>query len=102
MRDAELFLISHEEGRDSLGGQVLTQISRAVFAQVQSASRSEYFAGGRNGLNPELVFYVFAEDYNGETECEYQGKRYGIYRTYLNEEEDYIELYAERKGGTNG
>jgi len=32
---------------------------------------------------------------------EYKGNRYGIYRTYIGRN-DTIELYAERKGGTNG
>jgi hypothetical protein len=47
------------------------------------------------------VFRVFFADYEGERLLEYNGKRYGIYRTY-NNGSDEVELYAERKGGTNG
>ena len=44
---------------------------------------------------------MFAYDYQGEDSVQYNGRTYGIYRTYLGRE-DTIELYAERKGGTNG
>lgn len=74
---------------------------RTVMCQVNSATRSEFFEGGRNGLNPELVFSVFYADYRQESVLEYKGERFAIYRTYKGRG-DLIELYAERKGGTNG
>ena len=72
-----------------------------MFCQVDSVTRAEFFDGGRNGLNPEYRFTVFAADYNEEKSCIYKGKAYGIYRTYQ-PRTDTLELYAERKGGTNG
>ena len=65
-----------------------------------SISRREFFEAGRNGLNPEFRFDVFQGDYQGETVVEYHGATYSVYRTY--ESGDYMELYAERKGGTDG
>ena len=56
--------------------------------------------GGRNGLNPEYVFTMFEADYDGEQTIEYNDLRYGVYRTYKGRN-DTLELYAERKGGTN-
>ena len=44
---------------------------------------------------------MFAADYAGESVIEYEGKTYAVYRTYRTDA-DYIELYVERKGGTNG
>jgi hypothetical protein len=44
---------------------------------------------------------MFFGDYNGERIVEYKGERFSIYRTY-HAKTDTIELYAERKGGTNG
>ena len=44
---------------------------------------------------------MFRYDYNGEPIVEYNGQRYSIYRTYIGKN-DMIELYVERKGGTNG
>ena len=73
---------------------------KEVFARIKSISRSEFFDAGRKGLNPDLRFDIFAADYNGETMIEYNGKTYAVYRTYENG--DYMELYVERKGGTDG
>jgi len=75
--------------------------TRDVFCQVDSVSRSEFFDGGRNGLNPEFRFTMFFGDYEGETIVIYKGKSYSVYRTY-HARTDTIELYVERKGGTNG
>ena len=74
---------------------------REVMCQVDSITRAEFFEGGRNGLNPEYTFRMFFGDYQGERLVEYRGNRYGVYRTYRGRG-DLIELYVERKGGTNG
>jgi hypothetical protein len=44
---------------------------------------------------------MFNGDYQGETMLEFNGRTYAIYRTYL-DRNDNLELYVERKGGTNG
>lgn len=74
---------------------------RDVFCQVDSVTRSEFFEGGRNGLNPEYRFRIFEGDYQDEVEVVYHGKTYSVYRTY-HERNDVLELYVERKGGSNG
>ena len=38
-------------------------------------------------------------EYAGEDECEYNGQRYAIYRTFRVPQTDDLELYAERKAG---
>ena len=86
--------------RDDYGIWKSEKVERSVFAQVDSVSRSEFFEGGRNGLNPELVFRVFFGDYAEEREIRYEGRNYGIYRTYKGRG-DVVELYVERKGGLN-
>lgn len=95
----KLFTTTYE--KDKYGVSKPTNVSREVFCDVQSVSRAEFFEAGRNGLNPSYVFTVFKGDYANETICEYNGLTYGIYRTYMTDD-DYIELYVERKGGTNG
>ena len=74
---------------------------REVFAQVDSVTASEFFEGGRNGLNPEFRFRMFNGDYHGERIVKYDGAFFAVYRTYLGRN-DVLELYVERKGGTNG
>lgn len=95
-------LIPVTYSKDANGIQHATEGEpRKVMCQVDSVTRNEFFEAGRNGLNPEFVFRVFFGDYEGERLVEYHGKRYSIYRTYHGRN-DMMELYAERKGGTNG
>lgn len=78
---------------------------RQVFARVFSVTRSEFFEAGRAGYKPELVFSVWAGDYNGEGVIAYNGDTFAVYRTFRKHEgdgSDYIELYAERQAGTDG
>ena len=99
--DDILILIGETFTQDENGVRRPTPTRREVFCQVRSVSRAEFFDGGRNGLNPSFQFTVFAADYEGESTVEYDGKQYGVYRTYRVPESDYLELYVERKGGTN-
>lgn len=69
-----------------------------VYCNVSSVTGSEWFEGGRNGLNPQYRFTMFAPDYEGEEVLEYNGERYAIYRTYVGQNET-IELYTEKKKG---
>ena len=100
--DAVLILVGKTRTQDEYGMWKEAPTERQIFCQVESVTRAEFFDGGRNGLNPEFQFTVFAGDYAGETVCKYEDKQYGIYRTYRVPGTDYMELYAERKGGTNG
>ena len=76
-----------------------TAYEKEIFCKVDSVTRQEFFEGGRNGLNPSFVFTIFTGDYNEDCVIEYKGNRYGVYRTYTVPGTDYMELYAERKGG---
>lgn len=97
-RSNELTLISTTYTADKYGVQQAAETTRKVFCNVQSVTQTEWFDGGRIGLNPELVFSVFSYDYADEEICIYNGTRYRIYRTYLTRD-DMIELYAERRQG---
>ena len=94
-------LISSTKTQDENGVWRETLSRRQVFCDVSSVTASEFFEGGRNGLNPEFRMTIFAGDYQGETMLEFNGKTYAIYRTYI-DRNDNLELYVERKGGTNG
>lgn len=94
-------LISATKTQDENGVWRETLAKRQVFCNVSSVTASEFFEGGRNGLNPEYRMTMFNGDYQGETMLEFNGRTYAIYRTYL-DRNDNLELYVERKGGTNG
>ena len=101
--DDVITLVSYTREQDNYGVWRETAASeRELFCQLGSITRQEFFEAGRSGLNPSFVFTIFKGDYNGETVCQYQGKQYAIYRTYPIPNSDYLELYVERKGGTNG
>ena len=93
-------LIGTTKTQDDYGVWRMTPTTREVMCQVDSVSQKEFFEGGRNGLNPEFKFTLFFADYNDETIVEYKGKQYAVYRTYYRRN-DKVELYCERKGGTN-
>lgn len=93
-------LIGFTQEQDDYGQWIETPTSRQVFCQVESVGQREFFEAGRNGLNPQFKFTLFGDDYNNEPIVEYKGSQYAVYRTYLTKT-DKMELYVERKGGTN-
>lgn len=97
-RSRVLTLIEEAYKPDTLGQLIPTETRRDVYCNLASVSASEWFDGGRVGLNPEYRATMFVYDYNGERIAELDGVRYGIYRTYLAQNE-FIELYLERKAG---
>ena len=82
------------------GVAVKTRTSRDVFCKVDSVTRAEFFEAGRSGLNPEYRITMFFGDYEGETIVGYNGRNYSVYRTYQ-AKTDIIELYVERRAGTD-
>lgn len=100
-RSDVITLIKETNVKNQYGVYEATTQSREIFCQVRSVTRTEFFEAGRNGINPEYQFTVFADDYEGEKTVVYRGKAYGVYRTYQSRT-DTLELYVERKGGTNG
>ena len=101
MRSDVITLVAVTRTQNEYGQWVASESTKDVYCEVDSVSQSEFFEGGRNGLNPEYRFTMFFADYNNEPIVEYKGLRYAVYRTYLNRN-DKLELYVERKGGTNG
>lgn len=100
--DDVLILLSAVKAQDAFGVWRETMQEKEVFAQISSVTRAEFYQAGRNGLNPEFTATIFAGDYNGERTCIWQGHSYAIYRTYHVPGTDYLELYVQREGGTNG
>lgn len=100
-RSAVITLLSTIKEQDEYGIWRETETARDVFCQVNSVTQREFHEGGRNGLNPEYKFVMFYGDYNNEQALIYNKKPYSVYRTFLRKN-DMIELYVERKGGTNG
>lgn len=99
--DAVITLVGTTKFKNRFGVIIEAPTTREVFAIKHDITRAEYFGAGRNGLNPEFMVTVFHGDYAGERTAQYGGQQYSIYRSYRPEGSDYVELYLERRGGTN-
>jgi len=56
-----------------------------VLCGRRSITRSEHYQAAAVGLRPEIVLVINRHEYQGETELEFEGKRYRIERTYAAE-----------------
>lgn len=98
-RSDVIYLISETKTQNAFGGWTSTEKKSEVFCDVKSVTRTEWFEAGRSGIaHPEYVFIMNRNEYDGEKIVEYDGKRYGVYRTYAAKNEN-LELYVEAKGG---
>lgn len=97
-RSNVIYLVSKSYTQNSIGAFIPVNTERMVYCDVRSITRTEWYDAGRQGFKPELMFVMFAPDYHGEDELLFNGHRYGIYRTYIAQNES-IELYCEDKGG---
>ena len=87
--------------KDSLNQVVeKTRTTKTVFADVGSVSQTEYFSGGRIGLQPSLKATIYDFEYDEEPIVKFNGKLYSVYRTYAVNGSDKLELYLEERGGT--
>ncbi len=90
--DTNLILIS-------VGSSADEDVRTAVFAEVDPVGRDEYEAAGQQGMKAEYKFTVWAAEYDGQEEVEYNGRRLSIYRTYGARSDDKTELYAAERAG---
>lgn len=96
-RSSVIDLIEEVHVQNDYGVMESVTTSHRIFADVTSVSATEWFEGGRSGLNPEYRMTVFTYDYNGEEILEYNGVQYTIYRKYVRG--DKTELYVQKRQG---
>lgn len=92
--DVILSLIHRKEnGEDAYGNTIYTETETLVYAEDISIRQTEFFQAAAIGFKPERCLKMYAFEYHGEQLCELDGERYNIYRTYLAQGSDRIELY---------
>lgn len=96
------YLISHTYEIDEIGQRIPVEIAREILCHIESIGQREFFSAGQNGINSDLKIVTQAVNYQNETQIEFNGTDYGIYRTFRRENSDEIELYCEWKGGISG
>lgn len=101
--DDLILLISESYKKDAIGNVTVTETATSVWAHLQSVTRAEWADAGQNGLQPQLVAVTPIVNYNGQQIVQIgsgeNARRYAVYRTYLDPDNDSIELYLERKAG---
>lgn len=98
--DDTLVLIGQSYVQNDLLEQVPSKPVRTeIFGEERSATRSEWYEGGREGMKPECLFVTPSVNYSGQQEAELHGRRFRIYRTYRRRETDETELYLEEQAG---
>ena len=83
----------------SVGASASDDVEKEVFASVDPVGRDEFNAAGEAGMKAEYKFTVWAAEYDGEEEVEYNGRRLSIYRTYGERRDDKTELYTAERAG---
>lgn len=100
-RVSKINLITKGYEQDDFGQFIETVYKTEVFAYVRDISQSEFFNAGENGFKPEKVFDVLVTEYDDEDLLEWNGSYYQVYRTYTNQNTGRVELYTEKRVGTN-
>lgn len=100
MIDGVATLISQQFSKDEIGQFIANESRTEVYVAESNITRAEFYNAGRQGLNPEIVLITPIVNYDGQRIVEYRGRRFGVYRTFTNNED--IELYLTDKGGIDG
>lgn len=88
---------------DQVGNEVRTYSEKEVFCKARSVTRSEFYDAAQAGLRPSIVLTLATRlDYEGEEEVTFEGRTYGVIRTYWTDASDEIELTLEERTALNG
>lgn len=100
--EGSAYLIRETYYLDEIGQPIPIEEVIEILCHIESIGQSEFFSAGQNGINADLRIVTQSVNYNNEQIIEYNGQRYGIYRTFRRNDSDEIELYCEWKGGISG
>lgn len=96
-KPVEIKLIKHSgTATDEWGNPTPVAEEWTVFADRMSVGQTEFYRAGSQGLKPDLVFEIYAEEFNGADLLISGGVAYSIIRTYQRTL-DRLELVCERK-----
>ena len=80
-------LITVAQTQDADGYMTDVETSRTVYADVNNATRQEFYEAYKAGLQIALSMTIRYEDYEGEKLVEFDGKRYKVERLYSSDRE---------------
>lgn len=97
-----IYLITESIGADTIGNQVpaLTS-SKKCYAKVQSVRTNEFYSAVEVGLTPSVEFVIKKLNYSGESEIEWNNRRYSVIRVVEPKNKFDIVLVCSVKIGVN-
>lgn len=80
-------------GKDADGFELPpTEERRLIFCNKLNIGQGEFYKATQAGIKVEAKCEVHTADYHGETLCEFEGKKYGVLRTYSPDSGEFTEL----------
>ena len=97
-----IYLVNVVKGEDEIGNVITSSFTLTKrYAKKQSIRTNEYYSAVETGLTPSCEFVMKRLDYDGQTELNYNGKRYVVIRTIDPKNKFDIVLVCARKIGVN-
>ena len=85
-----------QNGTDSIGNPIVSNLDTEVWCADTPASQSEFYQAAQQHIRPEYVLVVNSDEYNGEEVAIFYGTQLTIYRNYARPD-GFTELYCKRE-----
>jgi len=99
-KDDVCFLMTSTIILDDLLQEIEVTLPEMVYCSVSSIGQKEFSATMQAGLKAQKTIVIDHDEYDGQTQVEYNSVMYSIYRTFVRDDGD-IELYCEVRVGGN-
>lgn len=97
-----IYLVSKVQEEDAIGNITTSSFTLTKrYAKKQSIRTNEFYSAVESGITPSIEFVMKRLDYDGQTELNYNGKRYAVIRTIDPKNKFDIVLVCARKIGIN-
>lgn len=80
--DTVIELVADTADENVLGNTISKEIKREVYAEKKSIRQSEFYQAAATGLKPEIMFEMWAAEYQNEKALYYGARKYEIMRVY--------------------
>lgn len=97
-----LQLIAKTKSKDEIGNIVAIETKNKIYAKKNKVGTKEFYNAVAVGITPTAELQIKGINYNGEEECEYNGKRYAIIRTIPATQTDIILVIGLKQGIKDG
>jgi SPP1 family predicted phage head-tail adaptor len=90
----QITLISVSEGGQDEDGfpTDVQETETTVFCNMQSVKETEFFRAAERGVNALYTAVLHDYEYHGERFAEFNGERYLVYRSYVKQDKEVVEL----------